>query len=79
METNKKHMGTQHPTKPATLSDKAMNKRHLAHRVALDNMAKQGKPNKEILQKSVEYNKGHAKEHMKALKKAAKALEKISK
>ena len=79
MKANLKHMGTQHPTKPATPSDKAMNKRHLAHRVVLDNMEKQGKPKVEVLKKSIEYNKGHAKEHQKALKKAAKALEKISK
>ena len=79
MPANITHMGKQHNTKPATPSDKVMNKRHLAHRVVLDNMEKQGKPTKEILQKSVEYNKGHAKEHEKALKKAAKALQKMSK
>jgi hypothetical protein len=77
-----KPLGRQHPSKPPTDSDKAMSKRHLATRKALDDYAEKdssGGTAKELLEKSIKYNASHRDEHDKALKDAKKQLEKAAK
>ena len=69
-------LGEQHPSKPVSKSDKTMSDRHLKHRAKIEEMKKDGKPKDKILKKSMKYNEAHMKEHQKALKAAAKELEK---
>jgi hypothetical protein len=72
-------LGKQHESKPVTMSDKIMSKRHHAHRAEINEMKSKGKSKEKILKKSIKYNKAHAQEHEKALKEAVKALEKRKK
>lgn len=68
-------MGHQHESKPVTKADKAMSKRHKAHRKMVDKI----KGKREKLIASSKYNLPHAKEHMDQHKENLKALAKIDK
>ena len=68
-------MGHIHPTEPVMEYDKAMSKRHKAHRKEVEKMSDP----KEKLEKSIVYNKQHAKEHQKALKESYKRMKKMAK
>ena len=69
-------LGKQAASKPVTASDKVMSERHLKHRAKIEDMKAKGKSKDKILKKSIKYNQDHMKEHQKALKAAAKQLEK---
>jgi hypothetical protein len=73
--TASKLMGGPSDYKPPTASDKKMSERHISHRVTVDKM----KDPVEAVKASIKYNHEHAKEHLKALKKAKKEKEKLAK
>jgi hypothetical protein len=66
-------MGTPHKSEPEMDYDKSMSKRHKEHRREVEKMTNP----KEKLEKSIIYNKEHAKEHQKALKESYKRLKKM--
>jgi len=66
-------MGHQSETKPVTAEDKAISKRHIAHREAV----KKIKDRRQQLIASNRYHPEHALEHIKQYKKNLKELAKI--
>lgn len=68
-------LGEQHESKPVTDYDKAMSKRHKAHRKEIDKM----KESPEKYEKSIAYNVSHRDEHQDALVKSKAKLKMMKK